>query len=441
LYGYEEDSNRTSLTTREPGTEGKCATSGGTKENHTYDGADRLIDTGVTYDPLGNTTKLPASDAGGYELKSSFYVDGQVETQTQNGQENVYSIDPAGRVRKTVSKGTNSGTTINHYAGPGESLSWKEEEGGKYTRLIPGPDGTLCGTETNGGAPELQLHDLQGDVVATAALSESATKLLSTYNSTEFGVPINGAPPTKYSWLGASGVSSELSSGELLDGTVAYQPQLGRTLQTEAVIPPGMAVEGATDATVAYAAQIAAWSMAANDATGEADTSQYERQKAAEREAEEKACAVASECVEPEEGGGGEEGEGEEAAESGDPVICYAYAYRPKIKIGKGRTSRVTFMGGYGCSDPTGGHRLDPTLGNMSAQLEVCLDERVDGQWVTVEGSCHTHIFNAPAGEGKGFTASCTKGGIYQVWVWAFFWSDEYWTRNHTRDTYEFTCV
>jgi ribosome maturation protein Sdo1 len=42
--------------------------------------------------------------------------------------------------------------------------------------------------------------------------------------------------------------------------------------------------------------------MAANDATGEADTSQYERQKAAEREAEEKVCPIASMCVEPEEG-------------------------------------------------------------------------------------------------------------------------------------------
>jgi hypothetical protein len=59
-----------------------------------------------------------------------------------------------------------------------------------------------------------------------------------TTESTEFGVPVNGAPPTKYSWLGASGVSSELSSGTLVMGTVAYQPQLGRALQTQAVVPP-----------------------------------------------------------------------------------------------------------------------------------------------------------------------------------------------------------
>jgi YD repeat-containing protein len=91
IYAYDEDSNRTSLTTRAPGSEGKCATEGGTVEAHIYDGADRLVDTGVSYDPLGNTTKLPAADAGEHELTSSYYVDGQVEKQSQNGQTNTYS--------------------------------------------------------------------------------------------------------------------------------------------------------------------------------------------------------------------------------------------------------------------------------------------------------------------------------------------------------------
>jgi hypothetical protein len=69
-------------------------------------------------------------------LQGETYPNGMTATYSRDQTGNVYSIDPAGRVRKTVSKGTNSGTSINHYAGPGESLSWKEEEGGKYTRLI-----------------------------------------------------------------------------------------------------------------------------------------------------------------------------------------------------------------------------------------------------------------------------------------------------------------
>jgi hypothetical protein len=281
--------------------EGKCATEGGTSETHTCDGADRLIDTGVSYDPLGDTTKLPAADAGEHELMSSYYVDGQVEKQSQNGQTNTYSIDPSGRVRKSVGEGTTNLTTIDHYGGSGEALTWKDDGSGKYTRLIPGIDGSLCATETNGGAPVLQIHDLQGDIVATAALAETETKLLSTYESTEFGVPVNGTPPTKYSWLGAEAVSSELSSGTLVTGTVAYQPQLGRALQTQAVIPPGMAINGAEGTT--YISQVSAWSIAGATAEAEVGAHEYaiEQQEAAEREAEEKACPIASMCVEPEE--------------------------------------------------------------------------------------------------------------------------------------------
>ncbi len=215
------------------------------------------------------------------------YVDSQVLKQSQNGQTNTYYIDPAGRVRKTVGEGSTNLTTIDHYDGGGEALSWKDEGSGKYTRLIPGIDGTLSATQTNGEAPVLQLHDLQGDVIATAAVGETETKLLSTYNSTEFGVPVNGAPPTKYSWLGATGASSELSSGTLISGTVAYQPQLGRALQTQAVIPPGMAVDGA--AGVAFKTQVSAWEAAsANEGAKRHAEEGAAEERAATLEAEEK---------------------------------------------------------------------------------------------------------------------------------------------------------
>jgi tripartite motif-containing protein 71 len=287
LYGYDEESNRTSLTTREP-VEGKCATTGGTVESHTYDSGNRLTDTGVTYDAFGDTTKLPAADAGGHELTTEFYVDGQVRKQTQNGQTNTYSIDPAGRIRKIVAEGTTNRTTINHYSSDGEGISWKEEGSGKFTRLIPGIDGNLAAVEINGETPTLQLDDLEGNVVATAALAETETKLISTYSSTEFGVPVNGTPPTKYSWGGAAGLASEVSSGTLVMGTVSYVPQLGRPLQTEAVTPPGQAVNGAEG--VEYTDQASGWSIEAGNSMAQTKKQEYEieLQKAEEREAEEK---------------------------------------------------------------------------------------------------------------------------------------------------------
>ena len=240
IYADDEESNRTTLTTRAPNSKNECATEGGTVEKHTYDEANRLTDTGVTYDNLGNITKLPAADAGeGGELTSAFYVDGQVATQTQNGEEIEYSTDPTGRVRKAVSKGKTTATVISHYDAPGEAVAWTSEGSEKWTRDIPGIDGTLSAVESSGASAVLQLHDLQGDIVATAALNPNETKLLSTYNSTEFGVPNPNKPPPKYAFLGAAGAASELGTGVITYGTTSYDPQTGSTLQTEEVEPPG----------------------------------------------------------------------------------------------------------------------------------------------------------------------------------------------------------
>ena len=244
LYEYEKESNRTKLTSRKPGSKGECATTGGTEEKHTYDEANRMTDTGIEYEGLGNITKLPAADAEGHELKSTFYVDGAVATQTQNSVTNEYGLDPAGRVLTTATGGK---TTINHYDGSGEAVAWACEaaigtetcETGKWTRNIPGIDGTLAAVQTNGGTPVLQLHDLKGDVIATAELSPSATKLESTYNSTEFGVPNKEKTPPPFAWLGAADISTSLSSGVITYGATSYVPQTGRTLQSLPVQSPG----------------------------------------------------------------------------------------------------------------------------------------------------------------------------------------------------------
>jgi YD repeat-containing protein len=257
VYAYDVEDNRLSLTSREPGTEGKCASTGGTVETHTYDEANRVIDTGIVYDAFGDTTKLPAADAGGNEVTSTYYSSGQLLSQTQSGKTLTYGLDPGGRIRETVTTGSGSGTVISHYAGPGGRPIWTSESAEHWTRNIPGIDGALAATQQNGETPVLQLHDLQGDVVATAALNETETKLLSTYNSTEFGVPTTGSPP-KYSWLGASGVATELPSGISNSSTTSYIPQLGRTLQTEPIVPPGASPEGTFTGTP-YVTQMEPW--------------------------------------------------------------------------------------------------------------------------------------------------------------------------------------
>jgi YD repeat-containing protein len=252
LYGYsEETGERESLTSREPNEKHECMAEGGVVEGHFYDAVGRLLDPGVTYDSLGNMTKVPVADSGGLPITSAFYVDGQVVTQEQNEKAIGYTYDPAGRTMTAALK-TKSGTvtTISHYAGPGNALTWtceeaggcKEEKEGKWSRDIPGIDGELDAIQENGGAPTLQLHDLQGDVVATAPDSETEAKLINTYTSTEFGVPVGTRP--KYSWLGARGVDSELGTGVVTSGGGTYVPQAAQVLQTNQVIPPGAAPNG-----------------------------------------------------------------------------------------------------------------------------------------------------------------------------------------------------
>ena len=294
IYEYDEESNRKKLITRGPNSKNECATIGGTEEEHKYDEASRLTDSGIEYDALGNVTKLPAIDAEGHALESTFYVDNAVATQTQNGVTNDYYVDPIGRVRETI---TGAKKVINHYDGSGEAVAWSCEgsekaetceSGGKWTRNIPGIDGTLTATENGTGpvteTPILQLHDLQGDVVAMIKDKTGETKLESTYNSTEFGVPNGGKEPPKFAWLGASDVEKSLASGVVTEGATSYVPQTGMALQSEEVAPPGLP-EGSGGQAATFVAS--PWNM---QAIGQVGSEAPGREAGWEHEAWEHAC-------------------------------------------------------------------------------------------------------------------------------------------------------
>lgn len=103
-YTYEGEGDRTSYTTTPPNSDNTCGKQS-VVTTHAYDTGDALIDGGVEYEPLGNITKLPAVDASGAEggesteLDSSYYVDSQLGTQTQDGRTLHYTYDPEGRLR------------------------------------------------------------------------------------------------------------------------------------------------------------------------------------------------------------------------------------------------------------------------------------------------------------------------------------------------------
>jgi RHS repeat-associated protein len=230
-YTLDEDGNRTALTTRAPGAEGKCSSEGGTTERHQYDEGDRLADEGVTYEAFGNTTALPGVDAGGAPLTSTFYTNDTLASESQGSQAISYALDPAGRTREAVRTGTLNEATTSHYAGEADSPAWTVTSGGAWTRYIPAFSG-LAAIQTSGGTIELELTNLHGDIVAKASPSETETKLLSATDTTEYGVPTVGTP-ARYSWMGNEQRPTELSSGMIAMGARSYIPQLGRFEQSD----------------------------------------------------------------------------------------------------------------------------------------------------------------------------------------------------------------
>jgi RHS repeat-associated protein len=241
IYAYDEDSNRVSLTTRQPGTEGKCATEGGQGQGYTYDTADRLNEPSITYNTFGDITALPAQDSEDPELTSAYYADDQIQSQKQNKQTISYTLDPAGRTLEADATGEPvSANILSHFTGPSNTPAWTINTSTKaWKRNITGIGGSLIAIQNEGANPVLQLTNLHGDVIATASISETATELTSKADTSEFGVP-TVSNPEKYAWLGAMGLPTELPSGVIAMGARSYVPQLGRFLQPDP-IPGGSA--------------------------------------------------------------------------------------------------------------------------------------------------------------------------------------------------------
>jgi RHS repeat-associated protein len=322
LYAYDADGNRTSETARVPGAGGVCASEGGTTVGHTYDPADRLKDTGAAYDAFGDTTSLPAGDAGGTVLTGSYYVNGRTASQTQNGQTNGFHLDPAGRMREMVATGTKNLTAVLHYAGTEDAPSWTAEGTTGWTRDVEDVTGTLVATQTNGEAPIMQITNLHGDVVATAPLGATASGLSSSNDTTEYGVPRTSSPP-KYSWLGGDQRATTLASGVVAMGARSYVPQLGRFLQTDPVTggsANAYAYSSAdpvnnSDSSGESASGLSQWLFEANNQIGQEIIAREAAREAAERRAAEEAAQAAAEAA------ASEEGEYQTPAQTEDPVV------------------------------------------------------------------------------------------------------------------------
>lgn len=235
-YSFDADSNRTALVTRAPGIGGACdLSSKGTPQEYKYDAADRLTTpAGISYDNYGRITSLPASDAGGSTLTTSYYSNDLVKSQTQGAITNSYELDGALRQRtRTETGGSEPGTEVYHYASGSDSPAWIDR-GSSWSRNVAGIAGGLAAIQDSAKGTTLQLTNLHGDIVATASTNPEATKLLASFEFDEFGNPKSGSAG-KYGWLGSKGRRTELPSGVIQMGVRSYVPALGRFLTPDPI--------------------------------------------------------------------------------------------------------------------------------------------------------------------------------------------------------------
>ncbi|NED17956.1 RHS repeat-associated core domain-containing protein [Streptomyces sp. SID9913] len=238
-YTFDARTNRKSLTTiaAAPGLD--CATTGGTTTSHTYDSADRLIDTGYVYDAFGRTTTVPGNGTVGY------YANDLAYQQTASGQRQTWQLDAAHRFRSWKTE-TGSGSTwtqtsskLNHYDGDGDNPRWIVEDTatGALTRNVESASGDLAATTSKTGNTTLQLTTVHGDVALQLPLDTSKAPVA--LDTDEYGNPRAGQAATRYNWLGAKQRSTETLTGLTLMGVRLYNPATGRFLSPDPVYGGG----------------------------------------------------------------------------------------------------------------------------------------------------------------------------------------------------------
>lgn len=234
-YGFDNNSNRTSLTTVTDDCDTATADALTTSTGYGYDAADRLTGTGIGYDAFGRTT----STASGTQL--SYYASDLVRSETTANRRTTWSLDGVGRLAATTvetkaedGSWTASGTSTNHYSASGDSPAWTRAGDGTVTRslrLLDGQLAALIGGVANGTV--LQLTNLHGDVAVQLPLEEGAQLLVQHYD--EFGNRSDGTAATRYGWLGGQQRASDTGSGLTVMGVRLYDSATGRFLQSDPV--------------------------------------------------------------------------------------------------------------------------------------------------------------------------------------------------------------
>ena len=233
-YTFDKNSNRKALATAAAAPNADCTTTGGTTSSYSYDSADRLVNTGYTYDAFGRTTALPGTTL-------AYYANDLAQQQTAGTQRQTWALDSNLRFRSWTTESNASGTwaqtgaKLNHYDSDGDNPRWIVEDtaSGALTRNVDSLDGDLAATTTKTGGTVLLLANLHGDI--TLALPADTSVAPTVFDTDEYGNPRAGQAATRYDWLGDKQRSAETVTGLTLMGIRLYNPDTGRFLQVDPV--------------------------------------------------------------------------------------------------------------------------------------------------------------------------------------------------------------
>ncbi|MFJ4790674.1 DNRLRE domain-containing protein [Streptomyces sp. NPDC088794] len=233
-YTFDKNSNRKTLATAVSAPGIDCTTTGGTSTAYTYDSADRLVNTGYTYDAFGRTTALPGTTL-------AYFANDLVQQQTAGSQRQTWALDSALRFRSWTTESNASGTwtqtgsKLNHYDSDADDPRWIVENtaSGALARNVDGPDGDLAATTGKTGDTVLMLSNLHGDITLALPVDTSTAPIV--FDADEYGNPRADQPATRYDWLGGKQRSSETVTGLILMGVRLYDATTGRFLQVDPV--------------------------------------------------------------------------------------------------------------------------------------------------------------------------------------------------------------
>ncbi|GGQ83753.1 hypothetical protein GCM10010166_62420 [Couchioplanes caeruleus subsp. azureus] len=239
-YSFDKNSNRESVTSFDPSSDGGCQGSTiATQRTWQYDAADRVVNSGYSYDDLGRTLTVPSADTanGAGDTSIGYFTNDMVRTITQGTRTTTYSLEVIGdRIGSWTDTVNNSSINhVNHFADDNDSPVWTEEGGTTYSRFIAGLGGMTAVYNSATASTDYYITNLHGDIVAT--IQPGSPGVTSTTITDEFGNPLDSslAGSTRYGWLGSAQRATDSTNGLMLMGARLYNSTTGRFLSVDPV--------------------------------------------------------------------------------------------------------------------------------------------------------------------------------------------------------------